>query len=171
MLTQAPGISPQDNNGNMTKATNPNTLTLHPYHISTLQALEVIETADARHAPLWSLEAIQRQPQLSRETVSELQTYIQTMQWRNKYAPTTLRRQLKEGTQPIRTSLGTATGYMIYKQLAATPPLPKQGNLNSSMLDTQQMWIRLKQLLASLKLCVTANQRANECAQPNKNKL
>jgi hypothetical protein len=71
----------------MTKATNSNTLTVHPDHISTLQALEVIKTADARHAPLWSLEAIQRQPQLSMKTISELQTYTQTMQWRISVPP------------------------------------------------------------------------------------
>jgi hypothetical protein len=41
----------------------------------------------------------------------------------HKCASITIRRQLEDGTQPIRTSLDTATGYMIDKQLAATPPV------------------------------------------------
>ena len=123
MLRQAPGISTQDYKCSMTQGTNTHSHTVHPDHVRTLQALEVVDTADARGAPLWSLAAIQQQPHLTRDTISELQTYIQNMRCRNKCAPTSIRRQLEDAPQQIRTNTRAATGYMTYQKLTAIQPL------------------------------------------------
>ena len=123
MLRQAPGISTQDYKSSMTQGTNTHSHTVHPDHVRTLQALEVVDTADARGAPLWSLAAIQQQPHLTRDTISELQTYIQNMRCRNKCAPTSIRRQLEDAPQQIRTNTRAATGYMTYQKLTAIQPL------------------------------------------------
>lgn len=121
MLTQPPGITPEQYNCKMLIAA-PATTTIHPGHARTLQALEVGSSADIRGALLATMPEVQRNPSFTNDTLTDLQEYIKGLHHNTRRAPTSLRRGLEDQDRPILRAT-TQTGYQLYSQLTQHYPL------------------------------------------------
>ena len=121
MLTQPPGLTPEQYNCRMVQNKPANTH-IHPGHARTLRALEITPSADIRTALLTALPEVQRHPAYTHDSLSELQDHIRTLQHNHTRPRTSLRRSLEEQDKPL-TRGTSSTGYGTYMQLTQKQPL------------------------------------------------